>query len=75
MVRGTVHGRYEGSFIGGLRDFKYDLHRHVLPSLQLGDGNDGCKMEEVARKGQEGMKLLAELAKEAAIMGNLGNCL
>ena len=73
MVRGTVHGRYEGSFIGDLRDFKYDLHRHVLLSLQLGD--DGCKMEEVARKGQEGMKLLAELAKEAAIMGNLGKCL
>ena len=30
-------------------------------------------MEEVARKGQEGMKLLPELAKQAAIMGNLGN--
>ena len=30
-------------------------------------------MEEVAIKGQEGMKLLAELANQAAIMGNLGN--
>ena len=30
-------------------------------------------MEEVAIKEQEGMKHLAELAKQAAIMGNLGN--
>ena len=29
-----------GSFIDGSRDSKYDLHRHVLLSLQLGDGND-----------------------------------
>ena len=32
-----------------------------------------ARMEEVAIKGQEGMKLLAELANQAAIMGNLGN--
>ena len=30
-------------------------------------------MEEVAIKGQEGMKHLAELAKQGAIMGHLGN--
>ena len=30
-------------------------------------------MEEVAKKGQEGFKVLAELGKQAAIMGNLGN--
>nr|XP_045089407.1 uncharacterized protein LOC123497194 [Aegilops tauschii subsp. strangulata] len=32
-----------------------------------------ARMEEVAIKGQEGMKLLAELANQAAIVGNLGN--
>ena len=35
-----VRGRYEGSFIDGSRDSKYDLHRHVLLQPQLGDGND-----------------------------------
>jgi hypothetical protein len=39
-VRGTIHGWYEGSFIDGSRDSKYDLHRHVLLPLQLGDDND-----------------------------------
>ena len=38
-VQGIVRGRYEGSFIDGLRDSNYDLHRHVLLPLQLDDGD------------------------------------
>ena len=40
FVQGTIHGRYEGSFIDGTRDSKYDLHRHVTLPLQLCDGNN-----------------------------------
>jgi hypothetical protein len=39
-VRGTVCGRFAGSFINGSRDSKYNLHRHDLLLLQLDDGND-----------------------------------
>ena len=40
LVRGTFHGRYEGTFIGGSRDSKYDLHRHVVLPLQLSNCNN-----------------------------------
>jgi hypothetical protein len=40
FVRGAVRGWFEGSFINGSWDSKYDLHWHDILPLQLGDVND-----------------------------------